>query len=82
MFRQPLVVDLMCDVDIADKNYSISSNAEDGVCAKRFIRKRSVQLPEMTARHHLKAARSIEPVGEGLRNMLHWVQKIVVKEKN
>lgn len=58
------------------------SNIQSGDYAKRFILEGMSNYPEMTARRRLNAAHPIEQVGEKLRNMMPWIQKIVDKSKN
>jgi ketol-acid reductoisomerase len=58
------------------------ANIQNGEYAKRFILEGQSNYPEMTARRRLNAAHPIEQVGEGLRSMMPWIQKIVDKEKN
>jgi len=57
-------------------------NIQNGEYAKRFILEGQSNYPEMTARRRLNAAHPIEQVGEGLRSMMPWIQKIVDKSKN
>jgi ketol-acid reductoisomerase len=57
-------------------------NIQNGDYAKRFILEGQSNYPEMTARRRLNAAHPIEQVGEGLRSMMPWIQKIVDKNKN
>jgi len=57
-------------------------NIQTGDYAKRFILEGATNYPEMTARRRLNAAHQIEQVGEKLRSMMPWIQKIVDKEKN
>jgi len=58
------------------------ANIQTGDYAKRFILEGSANYPEMTARRRLNAAHPIEQVGERLRSMMPWIQKIVDKTKN
>jgi ketol-acid reductoisomerase len=58
------------------------TNIQNGEYAKRFILEGQTNYPEMTARRRLNAAHSIEQVGERLRSMMPWIQKIVDKSKN
>jgi ketol-acid reductoisomerase len=58
------------------------SNIQNGEYAKRFILEGQANYPEMTARRRLNAAHPIEVVGEKLRSMMPWIQKIVDKNKN
>ena len=57
-------------------------NIQNGNYAKRFILEGMSNYPEMTARRRLNAAHPIEQVGEKLRSMMPWIQKIVDKSKN
>jgi len=57
-------------------------NIQNGQYAKRFILEGMSNYPEMTARRRLNAAHPIEQVGENLRSMMPWIQKIVDKSKN
>ena len=57
-------------------------NIQNGEYAKRFILEGQTNYPEMTARRRLNAAHPIEQVGENLRSMMPWIQKIVDKSKN
>lgn len=57
-------------------------NIQNGEYAKRFILEGQSNYPEMTARRRLNAAHPIEQVGEKLRSMMPWIQKIVDKSKN
>ena len=57
-------------------------NIQTGDYAKRFILEGQSNYPEMTARRRLNAAHPIEVVGEKLRSMMPWIQKIVDKNKN
>ena len=57
-------------------------NIQNGEYAKRFILEGMSNYPEMTARRRLNAAHPIEQVGEKLRSMMPWIQKIVDKTKN
>jgi len=57
-------------------------NIQTGDYAKRFILEGATNYPEMTARRRLNAAHPIEQVGEKLRAMMPWIQKIVDKSKN
>ncbi|MDT8441232.1 MAG: ketol-acid reductoisomerase [Desulfuromonadales bacterium] len=58
------------------------ANIQNGTYAKRFILEGMANYPEMTARRRLNAAHPIEQVGERLRSMMPWIQKIVDKSKN
>ena len=58
------------------------ANIQNGNYAKRFILEGASNYPEMTARRRLNAAHPIEVVGEKLRSMMPWIQKIVDKSKN
>ncbi len=57
-------------------------NIQTGEYAKRFILEGMTGYPEMTAHRRLNAAHPIEQVGERLRAMMPWIQKIVDKERN
>jgi ketol-acid reductoisomerase len=57
-------------------------NIQSGEYAKRFILEGMSNYPEITARRRLNAAHPIEQVGEKLRSMMPWIQKIVDKSKN
>lgn len=57
-------------------------NIQNGEYAKRFILEGQANYPEMTARRRNNAAHQIEVVGERLRSMMPWIQKIVDKNKN
>ena len=57
-------------------------NIQSGEYAKRFILEGMSNYPEITARRRLNAAHPIERVGEKLRSMMPWIQKIVDKSKN
>jgi ketol-acid reductoisomerase len=57
-------------------------NIQNGEYAKRFILEGASNYPEMTARRRLNAEHPIEQVGEKLRSMMPWIQKIVDKSKN
>jgi ketol-acid reductoisomerase len=58
------------------------TNIQNGDYAKRFILEGQTNYPEMTARRRLNAAHPVEQVGEKLRSMMPWIQKIVDKNKN
>jgi len=58
------------------------ANIQTGDYAKRFILEGQTNYPEMTARRRLNAAHPVEQVGEKLRSMMPWIQKIVDKSKN
>jgi ketol-acid reductoisomerase len=58
------------------------ANIRNGAYAKQFILEGASNYPEMTARRRLNAAHPIEQVGERLRSMMPWIQKIVDKTKN
>jgi ketol-acid reductoisomerase len=58
------------------------ANIQSGEYAKRFILEGMANYPEMTARRRLNAAHPIEQIGEKLRSMMPWIQKIVDKSKN
>jgi ketol-acid reductoisomerase len=55
---------------------------QDGVYAKNFISEGATNYPMMTAMRRNNAAHPIEEVGERLRGMMPWIQKIIDKEKN
>jgi ketol-acid reductoisomerase len=55
---------------------------QTGEYAKRFILEGQTNYPEMTAHRRNNAAHPIEQVGEKLRAMMPWIQKIVDKDKN
>jgi len=55
---------------------------QTGEYAKRFILEGMTGYPEMTAHRRLNAAHPIEQVGERLRAMMPWIQKIVDKDRN
>ncbi len=57
-------------------------NVQNGNYAKRFILEGMSNYPEMTAYRRLNAAHPVEQVGEKLRSMMPWIQKIVDKSKN
>jgi len=57
-------------------------NIQNGAYAKRFILEGQANYPEMTARRRNNAAHPVEVVGERLRSMMPWIQKIVDKNKN
>ncbi len=57
-------------------------NIQTGEYAKRFILEGQSNYPEMTARRRLNAEHPIETVGENLRGMMPWINKIVDKSKN
>jgi len=57
-------------------------NIQNGSYAKSFILEGQTNYPEMTAHRRLNAAHPIEQVGERLRSMMPWIQKIVDKSKN
>jgi ketol-acid reductoisomerase len=58
------------------------TSIQTGEYAKRFILEGQSNYPEMTARRRLNAAHPIEVVGERLRSMMPWIQKLVDKERN
>jgi ketol-acid reductoisomerase len=58
------------------------ANVQNGSYAKRFILEGQTNYPEMTAYRRLNAAHPVEQVGEKLRSMMPWIQKIVDKSKN
>jgi ketol-acid reductoisomerase len=55
---------------------------QNGAYAKQFILEGQSGYPEMTAHRRNNAAHPIEVVGERLRGMMPWIQKIVDKSKN
>jgi ketol-acid reductoisomerase len=55
---------------------------QNGAYAKQFIAEGQSGYPEMTAHRRNNAAHEIEVVGERLRGMMPWIQKIVDKSKN
>ncbi len=55
---------------------------QTGEYAKDFIAEGQMNYPSMTAHRRLNAAHPIEQVGERLRAMMPWIQKIVDKDKN
>jgi len=57
-------------------------NIQAGDYAKKFILEGMANYPEMTAMRRLNAAHDIEVVGERLRSMMPWINKIVDKSKN
>jgi len=57
-------------------------NIQTGDYPKRFVLEGQSNYPEMTAQRRLNAAHPIEVVGERLRSMMPWIQKIVDKTKN
>jgi ketol-acid reductoisomerase len=57
-------------------------NIQSGEYAKRFILEGQANYPEMTARRRNNAAHQVEQVGEKLRSMMPWIQKIVDKTRN
>ena len=57
-------------------------NIQNGEYAKKFILEGQSGYPEMTAHRRNNAAHQIEVVGERLRGMMPWIQKIVDKSKN
>ncbi|OGT21897.1 MAG: ketol-acid reductoisomerase [Gammaproteobacteria bacterium RBG_16_57_12] len=57
-------------------------NIQTGDYAKRFILEGQTNYPVMTAMRRLNAAHPIEQVGERLRSMMPWINKIVDKSKN
>ncbi len=57
-------------------------NIQNGEYAKRFILEGASNYPEMTAWRRNNAAHPIEEVGEKLRAMMPWIEKIVDKSKN
>jgi len=57
-------------------------NIQTGEYAKRFILEGQSNYPEMTAHRRLNAEHPIEQVGEKLRKMMPWIEKIVDTSKN
>ena len=59
-------------------------NIQQGEYAKQFISEGALNYPMMTAWRRNNAAHPIEQVGEKLREMMPWIQKnkIIDKEKN
>ena len=57
-------------------------NIQTGEYAKKFILEGQSGYPEMTACRRNNAAHQIEVVGDQLRGMMPWIQKIVDKSKN
>ena len=57
-------------------------NIQTGEYAKKFILEGMSNYPEMTAHRRNNAASEIEQVGERLRSMMPWINKIVDKSKN
>ena len=57
-------------------------NIQTGEYAKRFILEGQANYPEMTAHRRLNAEHPIEQVGEKLRKMMPWIEKIVDTSKN
>ncbi|WP_456379914.1 ketol-acid reductoisomerase [Thiolapillus sp.] len=57
-------------------------NIQTGEYAKQFILEGATNYPSMTAYRRLNAAHQIEEVGENLRSMMPWINKIVDKSKN
>ncbi len=57
-------------------------NIQTGEYAKQFILEGATNYPSMTAYRRLNAAHPIEEVGENLRSMMPWINKIVDKSKN
>ncbi|HID44270.1 MAG TPA: ketol-acid reductoisomerase [Chromatiaceae bacterium] len=55
---------------------------QTGEYAKKFILEGATNYPSMTAYRRLNAAHPIEEVGEQLRSMMPWINKIVDKSKN
>jgi len=55
---------------------------QDGVYAKNFIAEGATNYPMMTALRRNNAAHPIEEVGEKLRGMMPWIQKIIDQDKN
>ncbi len=57
-------------------------NIQTGEYAKQFIAEGQLGYPSMTAYRRLNAAHPIEQVGERLRKMMPWIQKVVDKSVN
>jgi len=55
---------------------------QDGEYAKKFISEGATNYPSMTAYRRNNAAHPIEQVGEKLRGMMPWINKIVDQSKN
>ena len=55
---------------------------QNGEYAKKFILEGATNYPSMTAYRRNNAAHPIEVVGNKLRSMMPWIQKIVDKAKN
>ncbi len=55
---------------------------QDGEYAKKFISEGAANYPMMTAWRRNNAAHPIEKVGEKLRSMMPWIQKIIDKDVN
>lgn len=55
---------------------------QDGEYAKQFINEGAANYPMMTAWRRNNAVHPIEQVGEKLRGMMPWIQKIIDKETN
>lgn len=55
---------------------------QNGEYAKMFISEGATNYPSMTAYRRNNAAHPIEQVGEKLRGMMPWINKIVDKSKN
>jgi len=55
---------------------------QNGEYAKKFIAEGATNYPSMTAYRRNNAAHPIEQVGEKLRGMMPWINKIVDKSKN
>lgn len=55
---------------------------QNGEYAKKFITEGATNYPSMTAYRRNNAAHPIEQVGEKLRGMMPWINKIVDKSKN
>ena len=55
---------------------------QNGEYAKQFISEGALNYPSMTAYRRNNAAHGIEQVGEKLRSMMPWINKIIDKDKN
>jgi ketol-acid reductoisomerase len=55
---------------------------QTGEYAKKFILEGATNYPSMTAYRRLNAEHPIEEVGEQLRSMMPWINKIVDKSRN
>ena len=55
---------------------------QNGEYAKNFVLEGASNYPSMTAYRRNNAAHPIETVGNELRKMMPWIEKIVDKDKN